>query len=45
MHPWLKKLKLKEALTYNIWLKLLALGVAILIWLFVSSAIVKGIRI
>ncbi len=42
---FLKKISIKRAITYNFWLKLTALVIAIFIWLYVSGAITGGGRI
>jgi YbbR domain-containing protein len=41
----LKKIKIKELVTYNFWLKIISLIIAIIIWLYVSGEITKGIKI
>jgi hypothetical protein len=41
----LRSLNLKELITYNFWLKIISLGIAIAIWLYVSNEITKGLKI
>ncbi|MCK9615249.1 MAG: hypothetical protein M0R48_07095 [Candidatus Omnitrophica bacterium] len=41
----LRKINLKELVTYNFWLKLISLVLAIIVWLYVSSEITKGVKI
>ncbi|MDP2922324.1 MAG: hypothetical protein Q8O30_01190 [Candidatus Omnitrophota bacterium] len=40
-----KKIKIKELITYNFWLKLASLIIAIIVWLYVSGEITKGVKI
>ena len=40
-----KKANLKEILLHNLWLKLISLGIAIIVWLYVSGEITKGIGV
>lgn len=42
---WVKKIDFQKALTYNFWLKLVSLIIAIIIWYYVSGEIVQGIQI
>jgi YbbR domain-containing protein len=37
--------KIKELVTYNFWLKVISLILAIIVWLYVSNEIVKGVKI
>ncbi len=41
----LRKINLKELITYNFWLKIVSLVLAIIVWLYVSSEITKGLKI
>lgn len=41
----LRKVNLKELITYNFWLKIISLGIAIIIWLYVSNEITKGLKL
>ena len=41
----LKKIDLKAATTHNLWLKIIALIIAAVIWFYVSGEITRGIRI
>jgi hypothetical protein len=41
----LKKLKIKQLVTYNFWLKLVSLILAIIVWSYVSNEITKGVKI
>ena len=41
---FLKKISIKRAVIHNFWLKLIALVIAILVWLYVSGAITGGGR-
>ncbi len=41
----LRKLNIKELITYNFWLKMISLGIAIVVWLYVSNQITKGLKI
>jgi hypothetical protein len=41
---FLKKFDIKKAITYNLWLKLIALVIAILVWFYVSGVITGGGR-
>lgn len=38
----LKKIDVKKAVTHNFWLKLLALILAIFVWLYVAATITGG---
>ena len=40
-----QKLDIKKAITNNFWLKVISLIVAIIIWLYASGEITKGVRI
>ncbi|MCF7894616.1 MAG: hypothetical protein K9L69_00530 [Candidatus Omnitrophica bacterium] len=42
---WIKKIDLQKAITYNFWLKLVALIIAIIVWYYVSGEITQGIQI
>lgn len=42
---FLKKIDIKAAATHNLWLKIIALIIAAVIWYYVSGEITKGIRI
>jgi hypothetical protein len=42
---WIKKIDLHKAVTYNFWLKLVALIIAIIVWYYVSGEITQGIQI
>ena len=42
---FLKKISIKRAIMHNFWLKLMALVIAILVWLYVSGSITGGGRI
>jgi len=42
---FLKKISIKRAIMYNFWLKIMALVIAILVWLYVSGSITGGGRI
>ncbi len=42
---WIKKIDLKKSVTYNFWLKLIALIIAIVVWYYVSGDITQGIQI
>ena len=42
---FLKKISIKRAIMYNFWLKLMALVIAILVWLYVSGTITGGGRV
>lgn len=39
------KIKIKEALTYNILMKLVSLFIALLIWFYISGEITKSIKV
>ncbi len=41
---FLKKISIKRAITYNFWLKFIALIIAIFVWLYVSGVITGGGR-
>ena len=41
----LKKINLKELVTYNFWLKIISLGIAIVVWIYVSNEITKGLKL
>ncbi|MFA6282106.1 MAG: hypothetical protein WCY05_06380 [Candidatus Omnitrophota bacterium] len=41
----LKKINLKELVTYNLWLKIISLGIAIVVWIYVSNEITKGLKL
>jgi len=41
----LRKINLKELITYNFWLKIVSLILAIIVWLYVSNEITKGVKI
>lgn len=41
----LKKINLKELVTYNFWLKVISLGIAIVVWIYVSNEITKGLKL
>ncbi|UCG35217.1 MAG: hypothetical protein JSW17_06975 [Candidatus Omnitrophota bacterium] len=41
----LKKINLKGVATHNIWLKIISLLIAIVVWIYVSGEITKGVRI
>jgi len=41
----LKRVNLKELVTYNFWLKVISLGIAIVVWIYVSNEITKGLKI
>jgi hypothetical protein len=41
----LRKINLKELITYNFWLKIVSLVLAIIVWLYVSNEITKGVKI
>ncbi|MBD3263610.1 MAG: hypothetical protein GF375_00725 [Candidatus Omnitrophica bacterium] len=45
MLRFLKKINIKKAITYNFWLKLISLIIAIITWVYVSGEITEGIRI
>ncbi|MCF7907915.1 MAG: hypothetical protein K9L86_03435 [Candidatus Omnitrophica bacterium] len=38
----LKKINIKKAITHNFWLKLLALILAVFVWLYVAATITGG---
>lgn len=40
-----KKISIKRAIIYNFWLKLTALIIAVLVWLYVSGTITGGGRV
>ncbi|MCF7874900.1 MAG: hypothetical protein K9L87_04745 [Candidatus Omnitrophica bacterium] len=42
---WIQKIDLKKAVTYNFWLKLIALVIAVIVWYYVSGGITRGIQI
>ncbi len=42
---WFKKIDFKKAATYNFWLKLVSLAIAIVVWYYVSGEITQGIHI
>ncbi|MCF7871116.1 MAG: hypothetical protein K9L95_02870 [Candidatus Omnitrophica bacterium] len=42
---WMKKIDLKKAITYNFWLKLIALVIAVIVWCYVGGGITQGIQI
>lgn len=42
---WIRKIDFKKAITYNLWLKIIALIIAIIIWYYVSGEITQGIQI
>lgn len=42
---WTAKIDLKKAVSYNFWLKLISLIIAIIIWYYVSGEITHGIQI
>ncbi|MDD4954715.1 MAG: hypothetical protein PHP17_01565 [Candidatus Omnitrophica bacterium] len=41
----LGKINIKELITYNFWLKVVSLILAISVWLYVSNEITKGVKI
>jgi len=41
----LRKINVKELITYNFWLKIVSLILAIIVWLYVSNEITKGVKI
>lgn len=41
----IKKINIKKALTNNFWLKIISLVIAVIIWLYVSGEITKGVRV
>ncbi|MDD4182606.1 MAG: hypothetical protein PHT53_02140 [Candidatus Omnitrophica bacterium] len=41
----LRKINLKELITYNFWLKIVSLILGIIVWLYVSNEITKGVKI
>lgn len=41
----LRKINVKELITYNFWLKVVSLVLAIIVWLYVSNEITKGLKI
>ena len=41
---FLKKINIKRAIMYNFWLKLMALVIAVFVWLYISGAITGGGR-
>lgn len=45
IRKWIKKIDLKKSVTYNFWLKLIALAIAIIVWYYVSGEITQGIQI
>lgn len=40
-----KRTTLKEIILHNLWLKLISLGIAIIVWMYVSGEITKGIGV
>ncbi len=42
---WFKKIDIKKAVSYNFWLKIISLIIAIIIWYYVSGEITQGILI
>lgn len=40
-----KKIDIKRAITYNFWLKVISLAIAIVVWYYVSGEITQGIQI
>jgi len=41
----IKEVSIKIVVLNNFWLKLLALGIAIIIWLYVNGELTRGIRV
>jgi|GEM_PF-662981 len=41
----LKRINLKAIATHNVWLKIISLLIAIVVWIYVSGEITKGVRI
>ncbi|MFA5007684.1 MAG: hypothetical protein WC546_00470 [Candidatus Omnitrophota bacterium] len=41
----LRKINIKELITYNFWLKVVSLILAIIVWFYVSNEITKGVKI
>lgn len=41
----LRKINIRELITYNFWLKVISLALAIIVWLYVSNEITKGVKI
>ena len=39
------KVSIKVVILNNLWLKLLSLGIAIIIWLYVNGELTRGIRV
>ncbi len=35
----------KQMVTYNFWLKLISLGMAVIIWLYVRGVLTSGIKV
>lgn len=42
---YFRKINLQKAVTYNFWLKLISLFIAIVIWYYVSGEITQGVYI
>lgn len=40
---FLRKINFKKVITHNFWLKIISLVVAIIIWLYISGEIIKGV--
>lgn len=41
----LERINIKKAITHNLWLKIISLVIAAIIWFYVSGEITKGVRI
>ncbi|MDD4294562.1 MAG: hypothetical protein PHP69_03490 [Candidatus Omnitrophica bacterium] len=39
----IRRIEFKNAIFRNLWLKILSLAVAVIVWLYVSGAMTKGI--
>ncbi|MFH1318948.1 MAG: hypothetical protein ABIH71_08045 [Candidatus Omnitrophota bacterium] len=42
---FLKKINIKKIVTHNFWLKIISLIITIIIWLYVSGDITKGVKV
>ena len=41
----LREISIRKVIVNNLWLKLLSLGMAIIIWLYVNGELTQGIKI
>jgi hypothetical protein len=41
----LKKINIKKALTHNVWLKIISLVIAVVMWVYIRGEIIQGIKL